>query len=267
MVAKATAPGAYTFGGNLEADGGIKAQTNTVTVNVVNCDLKVETSAPEMRYIGRGAKVDVKVTNAGNGIARDTAVVTTAKGAVLGGASDGGVVAGDKVTWKIGALQPGQSKSFTVNLDSAAPTEASIASAASAYCCPPVTMTAKTKFAGIPAILLEVIDVDDPIEVGAEETYTITVTNQGSAPDRNVKVVCKLDGNMQYVSSSGPTAGTFRDGTVEFAPIASLEAGKQAVYKVIVKAVTAADSRFHTQITSDMLTSPVMETESTHFYK
>lgn len=267
MVARATKPGEYTFGGNLEADGGIKAQTNTVTVKVVNCDLKVETMAPDMRYIGREAKVDVKVTNAGNGVARDTAVVTTAKGGTLSGASDNGVITADKVTWKVGALNPGQSKSFSVVLNSAAAGDATVASAASAYCCPTASATAKTQFAGIPAILLEVIDISDPIEVGAEETYVITVTNQGSAADKNVKVMCKLDANMQYVSSSGATAGTFKDGAVEFAPIASLEAKKQAVYKVVVKATAAADARFFTQITSDMLTSPVTELESTHFYK
>jgi uncharacterized repeat protein (TIGR01451 family) len=267
MVAKAMKPGQYTFGGNLEADGGIKAQANTVTVNVVNCDLKVETSAPDMRYIGRSAKIDVKVTNAGTGVARDTAVVTTAKGGVLGGASDGGVVAGDKVTWKVGALKPGESRSMSVNLSSAAVSEASIASAASAYCCPAVTATAQTKFAGISAILLEVIDVSDPIEIGAEETYVITVTNQGSAADKNIKVICKLDGNMQYVSSSGPTAGSAREGAVEFAPLASLAAGQKATWKVVVKATAAADARFYTQLNSDMLTSIVSETESTHFYK
>ncbi|HSV26358.1 MAG TPA: CARDB domain-containing protein [Sedimentisphaerales bacterium] len=267
MLVRATAPGTYTFGGNLTADGGITAQTNTVTVNVVNCDLRIETSAPELRFIGREARVDVKVTNAGNGVARDTAVVTTAKGAVLGGASDGGVVAGDNVTWKIGALQPGQSRSFTVNLNSATPADVSLASAASAYCCPTVTTTARTKFTGIAAILLEVIDVTDPVEVGTDTTYIITVTNQGTAPDTNVRIMSRLDANMQYVSASGPTAVTFRDGTIQFAPIPSLEAGRKVEYRVVVRATRAADARFHTELTSDRLTTSVMETESTHFFQ
>jgi uncharacterized repeat protein (TIGR01451 family) len=267
MVFRAEKPGTYTFGGSAEAQGGIKAQTNSVSVNVVNCALKAEASAPDMRYIGRDAKVEVKVTNAGNGVARDTVVTASARGASLSGASDNGMIAAGKATWRVGTLKPGESKMLSATLASGAAGEAVIDASASAECCPPATATAKTAFAGIPAILLEVVDVSDPIELGADETYIITVTNQGSAPDKNIKVMCKLDGNMQYISSSGPTAGTFKEGTIEFAPIASLEAKKQATYKVIVKALTAADARFYTQITSDMLTSIVSETESTHFYK
>jgi len=266
MVAKADKTGTYTFGGNVQAEGGIKAQANTVTVKVVNCALKVEASAPDMRYIGRDAKVDIKVTNTGEGAAINAMAMASARG-TLASASSGGTVAANKATWKLGTLKPGESRTMSVTLSSAAAGDVAVDASASADCCPPATAAAKTQFAGIPAILLEVIDVADPIEIGAEETYTITVTNQGSAPDKNIKVTCKLDANTQYVSSSGPTAGTFKDGTLEFAPIVALEARKQAVYKVVVKAVTAADARFFAQITSDMLTSPVTETESTHFYK
>jgi uncharacterized repeat protein (TIGR01451 family) len=267
MIAKADKPGTYTFGGNLEADGGIKAQANTVTVNVVQCDLKVETSAPDVRYIGREAKVDVKVTNAGNGVSRDTAVVTTAKGGVLSGASDNGMVAANKATWKVGALNPGESKNFSAKLTSAAAGEVALDSSASGYCCPVATAVAKVQYKGIAGILLEMIDVTDPIEVGAEETYVITVTNQGTAADKNVKVTCKLDGNMDFVSCTGTTVGTFKDGAVEFAPVASLDTKAKGVWKVVVKATKEADARFYTQITSDMLSSPVTKTESTHFYK
>ena len=37
----------------------------------------------------------------------------------------------------------------------------------------------RSKSGGIPAFRLEVVDVDDPIEVGGTTTYRIDVTNQG----------------------------------------------------------------------------------------
>ncbi len=42
---------------------------------------------------------------------------------------------------------------------------------------------------GIAAVMLEVIDIEDPIPVGDTATYLITATNQGSAPQTNMKVV------------------------------------------------------------------------------
>ena len=44
--------------------------------------------------------------------------------------------------------------------------------------CAEAAASCETKVEGIPAILLEVIDLEDPIEVGAQTTYEIKVTNQ-----------------------------------------------------------------------------------------
>jgi uncharacterized repeat protein (TIGR01451 family) len=78
----------------------------------------------------------------------------------------------------------------------------------SATCAESVKASAKTDVMGIAAILLEVVDVSDPIEVGKNETYVITVTNQGSAPDTDIVVKCKLEEGMQYVTSSGASSGS-----------------------------------------------------------
>jgi uncharacterized repeat protein (TIGR01451 family) len=267
-MVKVDKPGTYTFGADVAASGGAKAQAAPVTVSVVQCALKVETSAPEVRYIGRPAQVDLKVTNTGNGAAKNAVVTAATKGGTLTGASEGGTVAAGKATWKIAALKPGESKTLSVTLGSAAAGDVAIDASASADCCPPANAAAKVAYKGVAGILLEMVDVTDPIEVGAQETYIITVTNQGTAVDKNVKMICKLDGNMEYVSSSGTTVGAAKEGgVIEFAPVALLEPKAKVSWKVIVKATKEADARFYTEITSDMLTTPVTKTESTHFYK
>ena len=45
-----------------------------------------------------------------------------------------------------------------------------------------------TEVVGVPAILLEVVDVEDPVEVGKEAVYDIKVTNQGSAIGTNIRI-------------------------------------------------------------------------------
>jgi uncharacterized repeat protein (TIGR01451 family) len=55
----------------------------------------------------------------------------------------------------------------------------------------------KTLITGISAVSLEVVDVDDPVKVGARTTYVISVTNQGSAAATNVSIACILEDNSR----------------------------------------------------------------------
>ena len=119
---------------------------------------------------------------------------------------------------------------------------------------------------GVPAILIECVDDPDPIEVNGNVTYTITVTNQGTAMGTNIAVECTLPAELEYVSSDGPTKARAEGQTVSFTPLASLAPKAEAVYKVTAKGVGVGDVRFRVQMKSDQMESPVMETESTHIY-
>ena len=138
---------------------------------------------------------------------------------------------------------------------------------ATATCAEGVSASAQTSIEGIPAVLLEVIDLNDPIEVGGNETYVITATNQGSMADTNIAIVCTLEENETYVSSSGATTGRAEGNKVVFQPLASLAPKAQAQWKVVVKAVKAGDVRFKVTMNTDQLTRPVEETESTNLYE
>ena len=52
-------------------------------------------------------------------------------------------------------------------------------------CAKEVSTSCQTKVIGISALLLEKADHPDPIEVGETTTYTVKVTNQGTADDIN----------------------------------------------------------------------------------
>ena len=133
-------------------------------------------------------------------------------------------------------------------------------------CAKPVSTTCTTKISGIPAILLEVIDIEDPIEVGKTETYQIEVTNQGSATDTGIRIACELEAAQEFVSGSGATAVSGQGRTITMAPLAALPPKEKAVWRVVVKATNAANVRFKVTMMSDQLTRPVEETESTNQY-
>jgi uncharacterized repeat protein (TIGR01451 family) len=119
---------------------------------------------------------------------------------------------------------------------------------------------------GLAAILLEVVDIQDPIEVGTNSTYVISVTNQGSAADTNINIVATLPDALEYVTSEGPTEAMVNGNVVAFTPLAHLTAKETATYRVEVKGIKTGDIRFHVELNSGQMTSPVMETESTTIY-
>lgn len=120
---------------------------------------------------------------------------------------------------------------------------------------------------GIPAVLLEVVDVEDPIRIGERTTYVIKVKNQGSAAATNVRIVCILEDNYRYISSAGATASSLEGQTVRFFPLGALAPQAEVAWRVIVEAVRPGDVRFKTIMNVDQLTRPVEETESTHLYE
>jgi len=129
------------------------------------------------------------------------------------------------------------------------------------------TASVATQLEGIPALLMEVVDVIDPVTVGDETTYVITVTNQGSAQDQNVQIVCEAEDSMSFVSGAGTTAVTSEGGTITMAAVPGLDPGQVATWRITVRAESEADARFTVTLTSEQLQRPVRETESTNLYE
>ena len=116
----------------------------------------------------------------------------------------------------------------------------------------------------------EMTDTKDPIFVGEETSYVITVTNQGGGEIANLVVKTTAPKELVVVRAKGPEmhqVSTNPDGfqQVLFAPVKSLAIGQKAVYEVFLKAAKDGDVLFRVEFTSDQLKKgvPVSETEST----
>jgi uncharacterized repeat protein (TIGR01451 family) len=265
ISAKASKTGKFENKVVAKAEGGLTAEATCTTV-VSKPELKVTKKGPETRYIGRPAIYEITVTNTGDTAARDTVLTDTVPpGTEFMQASEGGRFASGVVTWSLGTLEPGASKNVTVTLKPTAAGNVKNVASAKASCAEGSAETSMP-VKGVPAILLEVVDVQDPIEVGSNETYIITVTNQGSADDTNIVIECTLPPEEEYVSSEGPTKAAVAGKTVKFAPAPALAPKAKLVYKVVVKGVKEGDVRFKTELDSDAIQTPVNETESTHIY-
>jgi uncharacterized repeat protein (TIGR01451 family) len=118
----------------------------------------------------------------------------------------------------------------------------------------------------IPAILLEVVDLEDPVEVGKPVTYVIKVTNQGTIVGNNIRLVCTLPPCQAFVSGDGATAVQAQGDTVTMESLPTLEPKAAASWRVVCKATQAADARIKVALTSDQVPRPVVHHEATQQY-
>lgn len=268
--ASATKTGKFVNSAKASAAGGITAESGKVTTTVTQPVLAITKTGTKKMFAGgnRTISYTIKVTNNGDGVARDAKVVDTLPaGTRFVSASDGGRASSGRVTWDLGVLAPKASRTLTLKVAPAAIGTYTNTAIASAYCADAVSASHTTEVDGIPAILLEVVDLEDPIEVGSTVTYQIRVTNQGSAAGRNIKINAIVPSQMEYASSGGPTNGSATGSSVTFAPLANLDPGKTATYTITVRAKSAADVRFKVSMTSAQSEVPVEETESTYIYE
>ncbi|MBN1361528.1 MAG: DUF11 domain-containing protein [Sedimentisphaerales bacterium] len=265
---RATRTGAYINKAIATSASGLKAESEATLTTVRQPTLVLTKSGPQRQFLGRSLTYEITVVNKGDGPARDTVVEDMIPPGVTSvEATSGAQFSGSKLIWQLGTLEPNVSKTVRVSYMPTKEGDVMATATATAYCAETVTASAKTSISGIAAARLEVVDLEDPVEVGNTTTYLITVTNQGSAADTNLRIVCALDDNLQYVSSAGATAGSIMGKTVSFAPLRSLEPKAKATWRVVVRGARAGDVRLKVTMHTDQLALPVEHTEVTHIYQ
>ncbi len=229
--------------------------------------LALACESPAEASLGRPVEVCLVASNGGNRPERSLRLLLPIpEGAALTGTTGGGQVADGQVAWEIPVLEAGATQRVCAVFEGQRPgmlvfrpVVAGARAAAAASLCP-------TKVFGISGILLEVVDLEDPIEVGSEVTYEIRVTNQGTAPGINLRVSCLLSEHQEFVSASGATPVNVEGREVTMRVLPSLAAQAQAVWQVVVRAAGKEDARFKVALTGDQYDRPIMEDEATNQY-
>ena len=265
---RATKTGRYASKAVASSTTGMRVESAETITSVGMPVLTINKNGPESLYIGRPASYEITIANNSNVLAKNTVLEDTIPDGVTGvKATAGAKLSGSKLIWEFGNLEPNTSKNVRVSYT---PTKAGTlinSATASAYCAEAVSSAIRTIVTGIPALSLEVVDIEDPVRVGSRATYVIRVENQGSATATNIRIACALEDYVRYVSSAGATASSKEGQIVRFYPLGSLAPQATAAWRVIVEAARPGDVRFKASMNADQLTRPVEETESTHVYE
>jgi uncharacterized repeat protein (TIGR01451 family) len=209
----------------------------------------------------------IEVKNVGDGVAYETQVTQTlADGTSLSFADQGGQAQGRTVVWNVGTLNPGQSKVVSTRAVGERIMIARSTTTAAARAANPVQAVMVTDVEGIDALLVEVVDDNDPVPLGDIITYQITVTNQGSLEATGIEVKGFLTREMEFVEGTGATKARLDGNTIVFDNLPALAPKASATWKAVIKAVGAGDLRFRAEVISDQLKRPVSQEESSSFY-
>jgi uncharacterized repeat protein (TIGR01451 family) len=252
------------------ADSGLTAQDNA-KVDVILPRLDLAVNGPKLRYLDRHAVYTLKVTNPGSAPAGNVSIVhQLPQGFKFDKATAGGRhdFTSRTVSWFIGDLMPGESREVTVEtiaINIGEHKHTAVATAARGLRTETEIMT---RVEGLSALLMELVDTDDPIEVGAETTYEIRVTNTGSKTETNLELVCTVPDRMEFRAAKCNAGCRFRvEGRdVIFEALPKLAPRADAIYRVVVRGVAPGDMRFRARIRADGLTEPVLREESTKVY-
>ncbi len=283
----AAKPGPQACVITIAADG-TKPESARHTVAVVEPKLTVRHIGPAHCLVKSEPVYLIEMTNPGTAGTDPVSVSTVVpSGFDFVQASDGGSLnpTTREVTWKLGGLEASKGKAISLRLKTIAPCDATLKTVARTV--PTVTeqpgdgvqpaaaqargleVKAETtvKAEGVPALRFEVVDLEDPVEVGKEAIYEIKVVNQGTGPCTNVLVLGTPAEGTVVIAATGPTTAHTQGTAVSFDPIVKLDVKGEVVFRVRVKGNVAGEHKFKVQVSSDQIKTPITKEENTRFYK
>ncbi|MBN1590701.1 MAG: DUF11 domain-containing protein [Pirellulales bacterium] len=240
-------------------------------IEVVAPELKVAMSGPKTRYLERQATYELAVSNPGTAPARDVRLTAELPRGLK-------FVSADKnahydpqtrtVQWALAELPTG--KTGTVQLTTL-PVEIgrhAVQFRGTADKALAVEEKEQISVDGITALRFEVVDVKDPIEVGAETVYEIRVLNQGSKEATHVVLEAMIPRGLDVVAAEGPDGPMNRNqgNHVVFDPLSRLSPKADVTYRVRVKGREPGDQRISVRLMAAELQGPVTKEESTRVF-
>lgn len=268
LALAAVSGGNHTVKITAQADAAL-TQSATADIHVVAPSIKVSLEGPSLRYIGRNAQYTLSVLNDGAAASNNVRVVhRIPEGFEFASADEGGKYdpSGRTASWFVGRLEPGQSTRLNVVL---LPVKlgdyvhrAGVVSEHGAKS----TAEFETQVEGTASLVLEIVDRDDPVEVGVETAYEVRVRNDGSKAAKNVALSCELPQGVTLIRAKGPTEHIAENGLVVFKNIGQLQPEKTAIYRVHLKGRVEGNHRFRARLASDSIREPLIFEELTRFY-
>ena len=231
---------------------------------VVARGLEIVKTGDKKAILGKTASYKIVVSNTGDTDLTDVIVTDTAPAATrIAKVSNSGSINGNSVVWSLGTLAKGAKKELSVTLTST--TAGTHCNQVSVRTAEGLTKSSQacTVWEGLPALLLEMVDNPGQIRVNEGTVYTITVENQGTAKDTNIRLEVTFPEGVKPVSSPN---GTINGDKVVMNPYVSLAPGGRFAYTINAKGAKEGIHVITVTRISDSIPVEISEEETTRVY-
>lgn len=230
-------------------------------------DISITKTGPSTIYLKATGTYTITVENNGE-VDLTNVVITDTLPANLTyqSSTPGASISGKTLTWTLATLNEGATR--TITLVCQGTNIGSYVNNVSVVAAEGVTANAAAPgiVVGEPGMTMQITDTTDPVQVGGQTTYQVTLKNQGEITIHNLKLVLNLPASVSYVSASGPLVYTVAGQQVTFDGGATLAAGQQMQFAVTVRAVTPGPALCTATMTFDEFALPVSADEGTTIY-
>ncbi|MEW5767040.1 MAG: hypothetical protein AB1797_05345, partial [bacterium] len=189
--------------------------TETTTVESKPVISITKYDLPDPIQAGSDLTYTLTVTNSGNAVANNLVITETYDANTTFSWAEPTPDAGSgNRRWTFSNLSPDASQTITIRLAVASPLPddtvlTNLASVVSNETPAPVETVKSTTVASAPIISITKTDSPDPVEAGADLTYTLTVANSGNAVANNLVITETYDANITFSSADpAPDAGS-----------------------------------------------------------
>ncbi len=269
LTLKADKPGVIRNKLLVRGEGNLIAE-DTVELEVVAPALEVSLNGPKRRYLERPATYEVVLSNRGTAPAREVEVVTyLPKGMKFVEADHKGQYEPQNhaVYWSLEELPANQSGAAKLTVLPLETGEQKLKLEGRAELGLQNSFEQIVQVESVAELQFTVRDEADPIEVGAETTYLITLTNSGSSAATNVQLGIGLPAQLRPLGGDGPTRIAVEGGKLIIDPLARIGPGEEAVYKIKVQGEAAGAQRIQVQLITAETPLPVTREEITRVYE
>ena len=233
--------------------------------------IQMEIQGPSKRFLDKEGTFRLIATNTGTAAAKNLEMqARIPNGWQFLSANHLGTYMQDNqtVVWKLEELDPAATAEAELVLVPKEIGSFAMSYSAVADSCQTVNGTKNLTVEGIAALMFQVVDSNDPVQVGEETKYTVEVVNQGSKPAEDVQVTIDIPSGLQIVSSEETARSVSLQGgsQIVFQPISSLAPKATKVYRFTLKGITSGDQRVVVKLSSREFQTPIIKEESTRVF-
>jgi len=267
----AVRPGKFANKVIAKSEPGLQVES-VLDMEVTAPALELKLSGPSKRFLDKEGTYSLILKNTGTAAAKNVELMASVPvGWKFGSANNFGTfLPEDRLTaWKLEELGPGETAEAEVTLIPAEIGTFSIQCEAAADICQGVSDSRSVSVEGIAALMFQVVDSNDPIQVGEKTTYSVEVVNQGSKQAENVQVVVDVPTGLEVVSSEENVRSTVSSNGKQlvFEVIPTLGPKAKKTYRFTLRGAASGDQRVAVKLSSREFPTPIVKEESTRVFE